>query len=94
MKKLLTIISGIIVGLFPVIIAGILSLFIYLGFPGIVGVVVSALLVLASGVAGIAIFKKIQLVGLIDFFTIVHASPDLDELDPADRAPSPKKKRR
>lgn len=93
MKKLLTILSGIIVGLFPVIFAVVFGLFISLSFPGIVGVSVSVLLVLASVWAGVAIFKNIQEVGLIEFFTRVHATPDLDDLEPADKETISRKKR-
>lgn len=93
MKKFLTIISGIIVGLFPVVIAVVLSLFIYLSFPGIVGISVSVLLVLASVWTGVAIFRNIQQVGLIEFFTRVHATPDLDDLEPTDKETTFRKKR-
>ena len=94
MKKFLTIVAGIIVGSFPVAIAAVFALFISLSFPGIVGVSVSVLLVLAAIWTGVAIFRNIQKVGLIEFFTRVHATPDLDNLEPANDESTTKRKRR
>lgn len=92
MKKFLTIVAGIIVGSFPVAIAAIFTLFISLSFPGIVGVSVSVLLVLASVWAGVAIFRNIQKVGLVEFFTREHATPDVGNLETANKDVSLKRK--
>ena len=83
MKKLVNFIIGILAGLSPLIIAGIFGVLIYNELQNIVGIIICVILGLLAIWAGIQIFKKVQQKGFVDFMTVVVATPDLDNLEPA-----------
>ncbi|WP_299581639.1 hypothetical protein [uncultured Sunxiuqinia sp.] len=82
MKKTINRLSGFIVALFPLVIAAVISFFLYNEWPNMLGIVLSLLLVSAACWAGYSIYVKVQRNGIIDFLTVVNASPDLDNLEP------------
>lgn len=82
MKNPINFISGIIAGIFPLVIAGILGVLIYNELQNLIGIIVGVILGLLAIWIGIQIFKKIQRNGIIDFASVVVASPDLDNLEP------------
>ena len=79
-KRIFNIVSGMIIGIGPFIIAAFISVLIYNELHNFIGIGISALLIGASVWLGVAMFKKVQLSGLVDFLTVVNASPDLDNL--------------
>lgn len=83
MKKLINLITGIIAGIFPLVVAGIFSVFIYNEFQNVFGIIIGVLLILSAIWIGTQIFKKIQQNGIVDFMAVVTASPDLDNLEPS-----------
>lgn len=91
MKKLVNLIAGIIVGITPLIIAGIFGLLINNELQNILGIILCVILELLAAWIGIQIFQKIQRNGIVDFVAVVFASPDLDNLEPT--ATSKTKKR-
>lgn len=84
MRKLINLVTGSIVALAPILIAGILGIFIYNELPNIVGILICIVLGVSAGWLGIIIFKKVQKMGIIDFVTVVNASPELDNLEPTE----------
>lgn len=83
MNKLTNLISGIIAGIFPLIIAGIFGVLIYNELQNLIGIIICVILALLAIGLGIQIFKKIQRNGIFDFMSVVVASPDLDNLEPS-----------
>ncbi|WP_319503667.1 hypothetical protein [uncultured Draconibacterium sp.] len=83
MKKLINLITGIIAGIFPLVVAGIFSVFIYNELQNVFGIIIGVLLALTAIWIGIQIFKKIQQNGIVDFMAVVTASSDLDNLEPS-----------
>lgn len=83
MKKLINFITGTIAGVAPLIIAGILGVFIYNELRNFLGILVCIILGLFAIWIGIQVFKGIQKNGIIDFMSVVIASPDLDNLEPS-----------
>lgn len=83
MRKLINLISGIIVGIAPLLIAGILGVFIYNELQNFIGILICVILGVGAIWIGIRIFKKVQSNGVVDFLAVVNASPDLDNLEPA-----------
>ncbi|WP_159517787.1 hypothetical protein [Sunxiuqinia indica] len=82
MRKLINFITGIITGIFPLIIAGILGVLIYNELQNLIGIFICVILGLLAIWGGIQIFKIIQRKGIVDFMSVVIASPDLDNLEP------------
>lgn len=82
MKKVVNLITGIIAGLSPLIIAGIFGVLIYNELQNFAGIIICLVLGLLAIWAGILIFKKIQRNGFVDFISVVVATPDLDNLAP------------
>lgn len=82
MRKLINFITGIIAGIFPLIIAGILGVLIYNELQNLIGIIICVILGLLAIWGGIQIFKNIQRKGIVDFMSVVIASPDLDNLEP------------
>jgi hypothetical protein len=84
MRQLVNIISGFIFGLAPLAGVAITGIPIYALLPNITGVITLWVLTILSLWLGIRIFKRIQIIGPIDFMTAVYASPDLDDLEPVE----------
>ncbi len=84
MNKAINFLTGVIAGLAPLAIAGILSVLIYNELQNLAGIFICVLLGLLAMCLGIQIFKKVQRVGIFDFMTVVFASPDLDNLEPTE----------
>jgi len=82
LRQAINIISGFILGLAPVVGATIIGLAIYASLPNTAGIILIGILGVLSIWQGIIIFKKIQIIGPIEFITAVHATPDLDNLEP------------
>ena len=82
MRQVINIISGFIFGLAPLAGATIIGIAIYASLPNITGIIILGLLGIISIWLGLKIFKRVQIVGPIEFMTAVHASPDLDNLEP------------
>ncbi len=82
MRQIINIISGFIFGLAPLAGATIIGIAIYASLPNTSGIIILVLLGILSIWLGFKIFKKVQIVGPIEFMTAVHASPDLDNLEP------------
>lgn len=68
-------------GILPVTGAALIGLFIYNDFPNMVGISICATLLILSTYVGYQIFRKIQIIGLIEFVTATTASPELDNLE-------------
>jgi len=82
MRQIINIITGFIFGLAPLAGAAIVGITIYVPLPNVTGLIICGLLGVLSLWLGLKIFKKIQIVGPIEFMTAIHASPDLDNLKP------------
>lgn len=82
MRKAINILIGFIIGLAPLALATIIGLVTYASIPNTMGILILGFLIVLSLWLGISIFKKIQIVGPIEFMSAVHATPDLDNLKP------------
>lgn len=82
MRQVINIIAGFIFGLAPLAGAIIIGIAIYASFPNTAGIIILGLLGVLSIWLGLKIFKRVQIVGPIEFMTASHASPDLDNLEP------------
>jgi hypothetical protein len=82
LRKVINIIAGFIFGLAPLAGTTIIGIAIYASFPNTTGIMVLGLLGVLSIFLGLKIFKRVQIVGPIEFITAVQASPDLDNLEP------------
>lgn len=84
MRMIINIITGFLIGITPLLVAFIFGVIIYNALPNIFGSFLIIILGVLALWLGVIIFKKIQLIGPIEFFTLNSASPDLDnlELDP------------
>jgi len=80
MNKIANIIFGILFGIAPLLGVGFIGLLIYYYEPSPIGFTIIGVLGLLSVWIGIKIFKKVQIVGPLEFMTTVHASPELDNL--------------
>ncbi|MGQ7870151.1 hypothetical protein [Sunxiuqinia sp. sy24] len=84
MRKLINFIAGILAGIAPLIIAGILGVLIYNELQSLTGIIICIIMGLLAVWSAILIFKKIQRNGIFDFMTVIVASPDLDNLKPTE----------
>lgn len=91
MKKLINVISGLIVGLAPSVIPIIIGILFYNEIQNFIGISIGLILAVAAIWVGIKIYKSIQRKGIIDFLTVVNASPDLDNLEPTEGSKTEKK---
>ncbi|SMO59352.1 hypothetical protein SAMN06265379_103185 [Saccharicrinis carchari] len=82
MRKAFRIAAGIFYSLCPLLLALIIGLLVYNELPNFWGISVFIVLVALAIGSGIAIFKKVKSKGFINYSTVVHASPDLDDLKP------------
>lgn len=82
MRQVINIISGFFFGLAPFGAAAIIGIAVYASFPNIIGILILVLLGVLSFWIGLKIFKRVSIIGPIEFMTAVHASPDLDNLEP------------
>lgn len=83
MRKIVNTISGIIFGLSPLAGATIIGITIYASLQTVTVLIIYGLLGVLSIWLGLKIFKKVQIVGPIEFMTTIHASPELDNLEPS-----------
>lgn len=91
MRKIINIVTGCIFGLAPLAVVVIFGVLIYNSNPNIIGIAIIGVLVILAIWLGTNIFKRVQAVGPIEFMSIIHASPDLDNLEPG---PNSETKRR
>jgi len=82
LRQIINIVTGFIFGLAPLALATIIGIAIYASLPNTTGIIILGLLGVLSFWLGLKIFKRVQIVGPIEFMTAVHASPDLDNLEP------------
>ncbi|NHN24853.1 hypothetical protein FIA58_004105 [Flavobacterium jejuense] len=82
MRKAINSITGFIIGLAPLAGTTIIGIAIYASLPNTIGLIIVGFLVVSSLWLGLKMFKRVQIVGPIEFMTSVHASPDLDNLEP------------
>jgi hypothetical protein len=69
-------------GIAPIALAAFLGLFFYSAFPNILGLLVISTALLLAIWLGVSIFKQTQKVGIMEFISAVHASPEADNLEP------------
>ena len=91
MRKFINIVSGFIMGIFPLVLVVIFGVLIYNELPNILGIIICVVLAIAAIWAGIKIFETIQRKGIIDFITVVKASPDFDNLNPPENSGTKKR---
>jgi len=82
LRQVIIITIAFIFGLAPLAVAATIGISIYASFPNTTGIVIIGLLVVLSIWIGLNIFKSVQKVGPIEFMTAVHATPELDNLEP------------
>lgn len=82
MNKPINFLTGILAGLAPLAIAGLFGVLVYNELPNGAGIFIGLLFALLAIWLGFEIFQKVQRVGIVDFMSVVAASPDLDNLDP------------
>ncbi|MFN5784806.1 MAG: hypothetical protein ACK457_02495 [Flavobacteriia bacterium] len=82
MRQAVNIVTGFIFGLAPIAGATLIGIAIYASFPNTTGIIIIGILGILSIWLGLRIFRRVQIVGPIEFITAVHASPDLDNLEP------------
>lgn len=82
MRRITNIITGFIFALAPFLGVTTLGFFFYTSFPHTIGVIIFGILVILSIWIGLNIFKKVQIIGPFEFLTAIHASPELDHLEP------------
>jgi len=82
MSKLIKVISGFFIGLGPFLAASMISFTIYYSYPkNTIGIIIIIAILTGALWLGISIFKKVQIVGPLEFITAVNASPELDNLE-------------
>ncbi|RKD92316.1 hypothetical protein [Mangrovibacterium diazotrophicum] len=84
MKRVIRIVAGILTALLPITGAGMFCILIYNQLQSITGIIVASLLFLGAVWFGVIVFKSIYAQGFVKFITPVFATPDLDELAPAE----------
>lgn len=82
MKSFFNTISASIMSLGPLVGATIIGIAIYEALPNTLGIGILILLGIAALYTGLQIFKRVQIVGPIEFLAKSHGSPDLDHLEP------------
>ena len=68
------------IGITPILLAGLLALFIYDMLPNVIGIMLIGFLLILSLYIGYSMFKKVQIIGLFEFMTAANAASDLDNL--------------
>lgn len=81
MRKAFRIAAGLFYSLCPLALAVIFGLLLYNELSNFWGTFVFVLLVVMAVSIGIAIFKKVQAKGFINYSAVAHASPDLDNIN-------------
>lgn len=82
MEKILKFISGVALGFSPIFGGSILAIAIYASFPNMIGILCACTFLIGACWAGYKIFQQVQIQGPIEVLTAVHASRDLDNLEP------------
>lgn len=80
LRQFINIVSGLVFGLAPILGAAFFGLFIYDAQPNFIGIGIMGLLGILSIYLGYSIFRKVQIIGPIEFMTAKNASPELDNL--------------
>jgi cytochrome c biogenesis protein CcdA len=84
MKKILTTIAAIILGILSTLTLGGIGLLIIVTTAGIVALIIAIILLLGGILTGYKIFKIVQNKGTSDFIASSNASPDLDNPNSSD----------
>lgn len=82
MKKVAYTFFGLLYGFLPMVVALVLGLVFYQSFPNIIGISITVALCISAFVVGRFIFKRVLINGPVDFMSNIHASSDLDNLEP------------
>lgn len=82
MQKFINTVTGFLFGLAPMIVAAIIGLAFYVSFPNFIGITILVVLEILAFWVGFKIFKRVQILGPSEWLTFIHASPDLDNLEP------------
>lgn len=80
LRQIINIVSGIVLGLGPVLGAAFFGIFIYDAQPNFIGIGIIGLLCVLSIYLGYSIFRKVQIIGPVEFMAAKNASPELDNL--------------
>lgn len=83
MKKLINFILGFIAVISPIVLAVIFSILIYNELTNCIGQLIGVVLILGGVWTAFQIYQSIKHKGFLSFITAVHASPDLDNINPA-----------
>ncbi|MBL4754006.1 MAG: hypothetical protein JKY52_10495 [Flavobacteriales bacterium] len=81
MTRILNIFGGIVLGLSPMTLVGVLSYIFYTEYPNIYVLLAGGVLLFIALIIGISIFRSILKDGLLKFITWQFASPELDNLN-------------
>ncbi len=73
-------VSGILVGMCPVIVAFVLSYLLYIAHPSVLMIIVGIVTMVISLLIGYSMFKECSKVGILDFMTNLYATKDMDNL--------------
>ena len=71
-------ISGILVGLCPVIIAIVLAYFLYTAYPSSLMLIAGVVLLIISLLIGYSMFKECRKVGILDFMGYLNSTKDMN----------------
>ena len=82
MKRAIHIFFGLLYGILPIIVAIFLGIVFYQSFPNIIGISIISVLCIGAFLIGKFIYKRVVINGPIDFMSHIHASPELDNLEP------------
>lgn len=82
MKKAAYVFFGLLYGFLPIVAAVFIGLVFYQSFANAIGISITAALCIGAFIIGKFIFKRVLINGPIDFMSHIHASSDLDNLEP------------
>jgi len=80
LRQIINIVSGIVYGMGPILGAALFGLFIYDAQPNFIGKGIIVLVGILALYMGYSIFRKVQIIGPIEFMTVQNATPELDNL--------------
>jgi len=81
-RKIFNTAFGVLFGLATIVIGVFIGLTIYQAIPNGIGVLITIILGFISLLIARFIFNRVRLAGPLEFITHIHASPDLDNLEP------------
>jgi len=82
LDRFINIVSGLILGLAPVVLMTLFSITVYEFSPNVTGIIAICFIMILSFWVGIKMFNSIQIIGPFEFMTALDATKDLDDLMP------------